>query len=335
MPNLLDVIELATPKKTKVEAAFTDVLTDASAAYKFLTSIGARAGEKELLEKVGVHLQGLRKQAFTESLTLPTALRLKVTVAPAQGGGVTTANNSYYKEADSLGRLAGRAQSKLSRLRNTADMLGMVIMPYAALDARSLKSEGYDIRQKVTQFLADAQEAALDVYVIAPLRLYSVEQHVAMTEGADSLYSKTHDATLTTISLQLPLFRTMLQALSGLETRVTALESAQKQMKVQITALTQRLAELEEKVERARKEAYEAKLAAEAASAAAAATRASAISMWSAVDPLVFAVPKGTKLSDETAALVGPAWGPDFPDALLEVCGLSVVKNQRKKLSAQ
>lgn len=334
MPNLHDVIELTPPKKSKVETEFKALVSEASGAYKFLASINALDNARELKTKIGNRLQTLRETAFLDTLSLPSSLRSEIRVVNTRDNGLNP-NDSSYVRMDNLGRLSSRCQSTLSRLRHTADTLCMVIMPYEALDKRSLKAESYHVVREVEAFVNDATDAKLDLYVVAPLRLYSISQHVAMTSNADGMYSKTHEMTLTTVSLQLPLFRTLFQSLKGLETRVDALGAAQTQMQDQIQSLTQRLVQLEERVEQARKEAYQAKILAEQTAARLAVDEQAAKERsWLALDPLIFAVPADTSLTSESPVIVGPNWGPDFPDVLLDVCGLQVIKGQRKKLAS-
>jgi hypothetical protein len=96
------------------------------------------------------------------------------------------------------------------------------------------------------------------------------------------------------------------------------------------------MSQLQEDVNKMRKEAYVAKIRAEAAEAAAIkAAAAYAVASFSAVDPLIFAIRKGEKITGDTTAIIGPCWGPDFSEVLLEVSGLEVIANQRKKLESK
>lgn len=324
MPNILDVVTLQpVSRSTKAEKAAAELVARGAEVHSFLESISAGAATRELLAKVSERVGDIRRAAFAERLTLSGDLARPASVDVR--GGRLVAHAQHF--GDELTRLSGRAQSTLAHLRRVADMLGMVIMPFAALNQRSIAAETYAVRRWIGEFCSDAGKAGLDAYVVAPLRLYSIEQHVAAS-GPDELYSKTHEATLNTVLLQLPLFRTFAGAITGLETRVSALESAHAQMKTQITALEGRLIKLEEQVAQAKAEAWAAKQEAERQAAAPAPA-------FLALDPLLFAVKRGTSLTDDGPALVGPAWGPDFSEAMLEASGLSVIAGQRKKIEAK
>jgi hypothetical protein len=328
MPNLHDVIELKKPvTSTTVEKTTKDFLSQVNDTYGMLSKVGTTTAKVEFLQKAQEYLAGTRGKVFQENLSLPEDLRKPVELVTNREGVVVT---SVYTRVDGLGYLSGLPQSSMARIRRTADMLGMIVMPYGALDKRSLSNESYEVRNRVSLFVSSAQAASLELYVVAPLRLYNIEQHISLVEGGDDLYSSAHEATLATISLQLPLFRSMFAAVSALDSRVTALEDTNTKVRAQIAALTTRLASLEEKVEESRRVAYEAQKEAERAVAEAQAARQST---WSAIDPLIFATPLGSKLATgDASVLVGPVWGPDFSQVLLEVCGLKIVKGQRKKV---
>ena len=133
---------------------------------------------------------------------------------------------------------------------------------------------------------------------------------------------------LRSIQLQIPLFCTIMGSINGLETRVAGLENMTTQIKAQVESIQRQLDSLQQEANR-RREA-EARQAAAVAAAAIAAAQA----QFYAVDPLAFAVMKGTSLTDESSpAIIGPAWGPDFPPELAVAFNLVQKRNQRATLA--
>jgi hypothetical protein len=340
MANLHDVVTLVKPKSTsKFEKMFDSVIDEANVAADFLRKIGADTND--MRKKTQAVIEKIRIDSFNETCSIPKALSLVPDVTGTPTTGMRTVEayrspGSYYRDdADAYSMLSARPLSTTSKLRFITDTLGMAIIPFGALDSRSLAHEDYNVRAAVKSFSSQASQVGMDLYVIVPLELYDVLAHVNMDDHSLSMpYSKDHATTLQTIGLQLPMFRAMNSAINNLDSRVGALEATQTIIKTQLVNLQNQMTTLQEDVGRLRKEAYIAKIKAEEASAAAIKVIESrAATQWFATDPLIFAVRRGDKITDDAVAIIGPCWGPDFSDILLIASGLNVVSGQRKKLS--
>lgn len=321
MPNLYDVIELS--PITKDKPVVKPLLTKVNKHLADLGPLISKSTMDSLTDDINASLSAQREALFNENLSLPSDLLRSRRLYHKQG-----VIHDYEDSTDARTKLAQSRKTTLAHLKRTADMLNMIIMPFDALNPKSVSSTSYGRQSSIHSFTGWAATANLDCYVVAPLSLYSVQSHV-QSKTPGWLYSSVHDSILTTMSLQLPMFRSLSAAVTSLESRVSELESFRTTMTNQMADITSRLTDLEHRVaEETRKRAEEK--AAEQVRLAAAAER-SLDETWIVMDPLLFAVPNGGK-SDDTIAVVGPAWGPDFSDALLEISGLSVIPGQRKAL---
>jgi len=326
MPNLLDVVPLNPVSKAKPKNKLSAFVDKVNPVLSILTDVVSDKNiHSKIVDDVNAQLSAMRKEIFLDGLTLPAdqIQPLRVTYDKTY----TVEPTSIYHK-DTLTYLAARPTAKLEKLRHVADMLNMVIMPYGALDPRSLSDADYYERRSVNEFVADASKQGLALYVIAPLSLYTIAGHIKVTNDND-IYSGVHENVMTTVQLQLPMFTAINEAIGSLDRRVSSLEQTAKTVTSQIKALTDRLTQIEEKtaLEMKRKAMEIETLRTQIEESRAMAATAS----WIATDPLVFAVKRGTSLISDGAALVGPAWGPDFSNAILEVSGLSVIAKQRQK----
>lgn len=321
MANLHDVIPVSTAKPAaKYEKEFNAVVDEANSALAFLKKINVPIDQK-FMTQLQISLGEIRKKSFEETLTMTKVMRTELDVSYRDGKVKT----SFYERTDALGYMASKEQVLLSEMLRVAEALGMVIIPYEALDSRSLKAEPYYIREKAELFKRLAYTVNLDVYVIAPIELYNVLAHVKMEKAAFT-WSKRHDVTMQTINLQLPLFKALNGAINSLDSRVTALEATQNIIQTQLQSLQEQMSHLQSNQNRARKQEF-LKTQSDAGYAEV------HENSFSAMDPLMFAVPAGTRLTAEDAiSIIGPCWGPEFDDILLQVSQLKIIPKQRKKL---
>lgn len=318
--NLHDVVPLKKAAKAQ-KVADTEVLGKAMEAAQLFKQLGLQV-PRELYETATGKSRASRVAAFHANGGLLAEADMK----PMSVGysGLSTDGR------DSLSKLAESPRTTIADLRNVADALGMAIMPFGVVNEKSIKNESYETRRQIEGFERACKHADLELYVVAPISLYAIHQHVSMNGDApgQEFYSREFQHVFTTIQLQIPLFRTIMGSINGLETRVAGLENMTTQIKAQVESIQRQLDSLQQEANR-RREA-EARQAAAAAAAAIAAAQA----QFYAVDPLAFAVMKGTSLTDESSpAIIGPAWGPDFPPELAVAFNLVQKRNQRATLA--
>lgn len=333
MANILDVIKLSpaksTPPKAVVdgEAELATMIKDASAASKKLHELGVTIDRNSLAVKLNEHLATATKAMFDSTLTVPELYKHERRVEVARDGEVSLYQTGRWS---AYGSLACYPTTTLEELRRITDVLGMVIMPYEALTSKSLSNEDWDVRSKVDRFTNRVSNVdGLSLFVVAPISLYDIAAHVR-SEAPALLYGNNFEQVLQTITLQIPLFRSLHQMVQGLGSRVDALEQHRKTVDLQLMSLQTQVNQIEQRVNEMRRQQQEQEVRikqAEAASAQAAAT-----ARWIAEDPLIFAVQNKLDIFSGTGrAIVGPCWGPDFPEVLMQVSGLKVVKGQRAK----
>lgn len=329
MSNLHSFIELTKPKKvalsTQAQSAVEitqKLMADLTITTRMLGRYQKASVASEITQKVITERQEARLNLFKEELTLPEDLQKSLNVAY---GDV-----SY--RTDHLTRLNQSPRTTTQALRTLADRLNMVLIPAGALNKGSIKAASYDERSRIQNFLEATAQAGLDAYVICPISMYDVEAHASSTDtGAVSVYSKRYESVMLSISMQIPMFRSILASVANAHQRIDALETSASAIRNQVKALQIQVDRLQVQLDREVQAA--AQLAAENETLRAA-IAALETQSFRAVDPMLFAVRKDHDLLADGPAIVGPAWGPDLPQILIEIAQLIPIKGQEAKLKA-
>lgn len=333
MPNLLDVIpatisssnaRISNPKMKQYAADYATTVTDATKAAEYMNKLGLLDHDK-FATKFSESIRALQENCFEETLSLPSSLKGDIRVWSNTRVPLCVEQRGH----NNLDGLSTQPISSLKEMRRAADLLGMVIMPYSALDARSLAAENRDVRVAVNSFVEAAHSANLRVYAMAPISLYDVGAHVKAFNAGVIVYGKSHDMILKSIAMQIPMFRSLLKIANDLDNRVSALEGHRKVVDEQLKSLQDQVYQLQKSLNEMRQESFVTKHIPNKKEAAEAET----LRLWVAEDPLVFALhPEVNLLADDGSALLGPCWGPDFNPVLLEAVGLKIIKGQRKAI---
>lgn len=226
-------------------------------------------------------------------------------------------------------RLALSPRVLLSDLRQIADDIGFLIIPLEYLSKQAGHRTLGTVRTQVTNFDEAATKVRLRSYVLTPPLYYGVEEHARAEDPNLQTYDGPHGALMSLTRQSVLTFRVVFQALGNVTEQVKAvrdnLQAAERGMK----DMQANMANLRRDVQRIQHDllATRADFAdtirglrarihvAEARAAHAENTAAKAVEMiLCMLDPLMFAIPEKTNLVDgDTAAYVGPCWGPDFP----------------------
>lgn len=320
--NLLDVVPLTKTKKP-TKSASDKVIQDVLQTQDLFKRLGVKV-PSEVFENANKIFAEERKNFFFDNNYMVKEKSFNIF---NQYGGIREVDH------DPLISLSESPRSTLSELRDISDKLGKVIMPFQVLDYRSITNESYAVRVQIESFDKAVKSSNMDIYVIAPLQLYDIHQHVKLNSGNQSLdfYSKDFQQIFTTIQLQIPLFSSIVESIKGLEGRVKELENVTNQIKIQVSSIQKQLESIQNDINHRREE--EAKLRA-ANTMLVSALSSMPGSSFFAKDPLAFAVPKGTNIKfDNSMAIIGPAWGPDFEPELATLFDVPVKENQRKTIS--
>ena len=127
------------------------------------------------------------------------------------------------------------------------------------------------------------------------------------------------------ISMTVPMFRTMITEMKQLEGQIRGIDDRVANAEREIMNMATRIEQIAKQVDmqqrviieqRAVQQQLEKKLA-----------KAHA---FSALEPMLLALPKKKNVLDDTWAVVGPCWGPDFPEIVTAAFTLKQIKDQRK-----
>lgn len=218
------------------------------------------------------------------------------------------------------------------------------LIPFKALNPKSLEVESEQIQKAVKNFDQWATSVGLTTWVLAPIHQYDVCAH-ALSGGMGVPYAgvdvRTH---MQTIQMNMPLYVEMIGRtdvldvrVTGLETRMNRQEKITKQHSEKLEEHNRRL-ESVERISKAQSEALaslknelEAESRARLIAQQQAEQRAQELrsARWQNEDPLIIAI-NGTNISGEGKAIMGPCWGPDIDQIVIEARKLEVITEARR-----
>ncbi len=322
MPNLHDVIEITKPPTNATltkqsNAEIKRLIDQAQASSLFMRSLGIEVGT-DLADKVNTQIKNIRKEVFgTNQGVLPASLITVPQLGSSKKEGGFSISTSLGKDVYSI--LSETVKTRMSSIRKSAEALGMSVMPFEVLDDRSYKNEGYTTRSLITNFTKAIEVIGWDLYVVAPIKMYDLTRHVKSKLTNLQFYSPTHQMVFTTMQLQIPLFRSFKSSIETLNIQVGEIQALSKNMQAQIDSLKDQLDSIQSEIENQRKREIFQQMEQQHRET----ENRKVLDSWVAMDPLLFAIPKESKLNDDVTVIVGPAWGPEFTQELLEACGIT------------
>lgn len=217
-------------------------------------------------------------------------------------------------------------------VKDIVDKFGFVAMPASCLHEDAYNLAEWPKRKQIDRF--KSFKDSFEVYVIAPLEYYSLENHVRKNTDESPVYSGVHEQTFNAITITLPMFRTM-------DTQITTLTKDSQMMATNLrviqTGLNQMrtsINRLQEQFDKQQKAQMLQALKLEEQKRELEAMERSRIR---SMDPLMIAFKKGTDINseefNELPCFVGPCWGPDFSELVATALDLKVIKNQRSLLT--
>lgn len=108
-------------------------------------------------------------------------------------------------DVTALASIAAGPKVELSRLRELADRVGFLVMPFAYLDPRSYGDEPDEMKQAIRGF-ANLSPKLL-TYVLCPLEYYSLGRHIDATADLPIYVSPDYIQTFLALDMCLPVFR--------------------------------------------------------------------------------------------------------------------------------
>lgn len=308
--NLADVVTLTARDATALDPRKEEALNESRRDFKAISRLWAKVSWHMNTNKAGdlrteleTTYDNNRIDALLRTGSLPDADR-------TPGNWVTT--------------LADTPTVRTEDLRRVADALGFAIFPAHYL--RDPDGEAYGMRQAIHRFKTTVG-AHLDVYVLGPVVHYDVQKHIAHTDAKLPLWGgKDIAQALMAIDMTVPAFRSMQQQVHELRGRMDNYDQRFRQIERDVQSLTTRMDDMQKQVESMKAEQVRNEVKA---------SLLSKIDQFIAYDPLMFALPRGKRVTDDVLGFVGPFWGPDFKDIVLTALGFRLVEGQRVLLSKQ
>jgi hypothetical protein len=269
-------------------------------------------------DAVNARIAELRTKTFRSSGNLPPSL-LK-----AAGYGDELERRSY-NNLDEMGRMSESPRALLSDLRQLAHDLGFLIIPYDYLSWTATAAEWKPVERQISNFKGAAGKLDFATYIMAPPAYYGVMEHAKAKNPNQFCFDGQHDVMMGLTRQNVYTFRTVFEALNGLGDKIDDIRMRVSRAEENILGVQRQVAGLNGQVQRIQADLLRTKmevgrqldgLAHRVANAEAAAQHATELAQMvlCMLDPLMFAIPSSTNLlSGETAAYIGPCWGPDFP----------------------
>lgn len=315
MTDFIPAVEgLAVKTLEPVPKATSDLFEQARGFSSIVKSYGVdfRYHDRNTLQETIVRarnkLDQVRLEHINKSGTLPEVLM----------GSLT--DTGLWTDNDILTRAAKAPKMWLKDVRDAADRLGFVAMPFEALDTRSYKNDR-EFSQVVPTF-DRYLNPFFDIFAVAPPSYYSFEQHIQAASDA-IIYTRRHEQAFMAVSMMLPTIRAMREEIKDQRSQGNALTKTVQSLKVQLADLEARFEAYAK--EQARQKAAEQSRLVEL-EAQIAATR------FTAWEPMLLALPEGQHFATAEWAIVGPCWGPDFEALAMELLGFNKIEGQRQNL---
>lgn len=348
---LADLIEVPpavrnTPKLKNLETTVGNHVAEAETVVKYLHSIGALSSEV----KTQIVTASTKRITKEISDNLPngildwpvnSTLISSITCNFSGGGKVNTHSN--------FSRLNHCPRGKMPQIRDLAEVLGLIIIPYEYGCERRIKSDKFpgqtyshaSPRELADNFASDAKKNNMTAWMISPVQYYSIQRNVANMKYDFFVPSSAQQAFLA-LKLVMPLLISTINQIERLSETVSnhgidiqnlqrTVESQQKQIEgiqVQLTIERQKRIDNELKMkelERQRAEAEEKRRQAEAE-----------LVRFVMFDPMIIAVPNSVTdiNSYEGNVILGPCWGPEVEPMVAELLGLDSHKKYAKHESS-
>jgi hypothetical protein len=244
---------------------------------------------------------------------------------------VGTLPSTLLQDRDPWSLAAQCPRVELAQLRQLADQLNFLLLPFPYLDPAAYQDAPPLEKRTIQAFAAQLPNYYVP-YVLCPVGFYSLRAHI-QAKGDRPIYAGlANQQAFLALSMALPAFRSLHDMLEHLQTRVKDLEERQRRMEQDVEGMKSRILQLEryaqqELQERVAREARAPQLTAQ--------IRALEARDIYAQDPLLVGIPRSADLHTDTPTpcLVGPCWGADFDDLVFSVLGLHQVPGQRTKLA--
>jgi hypothetical protein len=222
----------------------------------------------------------------------------------------------------------------LKELRETAETLDFVLIPFEYMTKAAYEGESKSTKNSIEKFNEEMSRIG-SVYTLCPSNCYDLYKHVLAKKDLP-VFSSSKNQFLQAVTTLVPIHRVTFSAINALQEKTekiattfeTQMNSMSKEFTNRIDEITsQNRLRLAERIQQrelnsqvnTKKAGQELQKLAEQ------------IKVFIPADPLMFMVPKDINiLSDNASCVVGPCWGPDFDDIVFSILGFKKVEGQRE-----
>ena len=226
------------------------------------------------------------------------------------------------EDEDLLTKAALAPKTKVQNLKMVAEKLGFMITPWEYHNKGSFKKEDPKTKAAIKEF--EKLEEQFDLFVVSPINYWDIKAHISAEDPNKEIFrsSKIKDV-VASVEIQMPVLREFNFRINDLENNIENLtgrmnetdkviqkiEGTLNQVVTDISNIWAEMAEMKDDIREAKSVAENAERKAERAQSTASRVQSMTLK---AIDPLLFAVKKGSGLNNDNEAIVGPVWGPDF-----------------------
>lgn len=247
-------------------------------------------------------------------------------------------NKPYYnhpfivEKSDWLTDLSKTPKIKGSDVKEIVDKFNFIAIPFECLNEKSFENETYSMRQSIRNF-NNKLKGDYDVYVITPIEYYSLEKHVKKNTEEKSIYAGQHSMVFTSIIINVPMFRTILNSMADNTEDINSLRNENKQINKSLEQINTSLLNLQRQVDKQQTQLIQQQIQLKDQEMK---QERFQEMMLRIIDPVMIAFKIGVDINsdefDDELCYVGPCWGPDFDEKVSLALDIKVYENQRKKL---
>lgn len=340
--NLLDIIPVASKSKAKlapkVLAEFEQTRDNIKITCSTLnTELGRSVAENsiaQLVQKLNQHSEKVATTFFMEHLALPDNLQFDEYFVDRYGGPLITSRSSR----STLMQFSQSPRINLVDLVDISAKAGMIIIPFEYLNSASYKNEDYTTTSVIRKFDRAAKEKGLITWVVCPVRHYSILDHLKAKDANQAIIGNAYQANFDILNMMMPALLMLSDRLTVVEggltslyTKVNELDASMRGVVRGLESMEKQLKALQDKVEQQHQEALKVKIPnTQFAEFEKSFSKTSYADSWfMPYDPLMFATLPDPNFNGDDQALIGPCWGPDFPDIVAATLEWKQKKNQR------
>lgn len=236
------------------------------------------------------------------------------------------------EERDNLTKMSKSPKILGKDVKAIVDKFGFIAIPVECLNEKSYENEFWTTKKEITNFGKNLDN--YNVYVITPIEYYSLENHVYKNTEEKGIYAGNHTMVFTSVIINIPMFRSMLNTIAGINDGVNKLKTENSTIKQSLQQIDATLKNLQRLVDQQQTQLIQQQLKIKEQTESLQRFEQMALRV---IDPVMIAFDKRIDINsdkfDTSCCFVGPCWGPDFDEAVSLALDLKIVKNQRSTLN--